>query len=96
MGVYFGVPKEIWSHGGTQFTSKLSEDLAALLKHLVVVPYRSQENGLAERRTTEVMKHQRALVFEKIINDNWSHYLPLAQRIINYSEDGSIRIFRLE
>ena len=39
---------------------------------------------------TEVMKHLRALVFEKRIKENWSHYLPLAQRIINYSVNGSI------
>ena len=36
------------------------------------------------------MKHLRALVFEKRIKANWSHYLPLAQRIINYSVNGSI------
>ena len=82
----------VFSDGGSQFTSKLSEELSALLgyKHLVVVPYRPQANGLAERRMTEVMKHLRALVFEKRIKENWSHYLPLAQRIINYSVDGSI------
>jgi hypothetical protein len=88
----FGVPKEIRSDGGSQFTSKLSEELPALLgyKHVVVVPYRPQANGLAERRMTEVMKHLRALVFENRIKGNWSHYLPLAQRIINYSVDDSI------
>ena len=36
------------------------------------------------------MKHLSALVFEKRIKENWSHYLPLAQRIINCSVDGSI------
>ena len=63
MGI-FGVPKEIRSDGGSQFTSKLSEDLSALFgyKHFVVVPYRSQANGLAERHMTEVMKHLRDLV----------------------------------
>jgi len=30
------------------------------------------------------------LVFEKRIKENWRQYLPLAQRIINYSVDGSI------
>ena len=91
MGI-FGVPKEITSDGGSQFTSKLSEDLSNLLgyKHLVVVPYWPQANGLAERRTTEVMKHLRALVFEKRVKENWSHHLPLAQCIINYSVNGSI------
>ena len=35
----FGVPKEIRSDGGSQFTSKLATDIASLLrfKHLVVV-----------------------------------------------------------
>ena len=38
-------PKEIRSDGGSQFTSKLSEDLSALLsyKHLVVVPYHGRD-----------------------------------------------------
>ena len=65
----FRIPKEIRSDGGSQFTSKLSEDLSASLgyKHLVVVPYRPQANGLSERRMTEIMKHLRALVFEKRI-----------------------------
>ena len=49
MGGYFRVTKEIRSDGGSQFTSKLSEDLSTLLgyKHFVVVPYRPQTNGLA-------------------------------------------------
>ena len=81
MGGYLWVPKKISSDGWTQFTSKLSEDLSALLgyKYLVVVPYWPQANGLAERRMTEVIKkakHLRALVFEKRINGNWSHSLP--------------------
>ena len=49
MGWYFRVTKEIRSDDGSQFTSKLSEDLSALLgyKHFVVVPYQPQANGLA-------------------------------------------------
>jgi hypothetical protein len=38
----------------------------------------------------ELMKHLRALVFEKRIKEVWSEYLPLVQRIFNYSIDGSI------
>jgi hypothetical protein len=38
----------------------------------------------------EVMKHLRALVYEKRIKEIWSQYLPLVQRIINYSVDVSI------
>jgi hypothetical protein len=88
----FGVPKEIRSDGGSQFTSKLATDIASLLrfKHLVVVAYHPQANGIVERRMKEVMNHLRALVFENRIRDVWSFYLPLVQRILNYSVDGSI------
>jgi len=33
-------------------------------------------NGIVERRIKEVMKHLRALVYEKRIWDSWSRYLP--------------------
>ena len=53
----FGVPKEIRSDGGSQFTSKLATDLATLIryKHFVVVAYHPQANGIVERRIKEVM-----------------------------------------
>ena len=38
----------------------------------------------------EIMVHLRALVFEKRIKNEWSHFLQLVQRILNYSADGSI------
>ena len=65
-----GVPKKFRSDCGSQFTSNLSKDLSALLgyKHLVVLPYRPQANGLAERRM-----HDRdhastygAIIFDKL------------------------------
>ena len=36
------------------------------------------------------MKHLRALIFERRVKKTWSVYLPLVQRIMNYSVDGSI------
>ena len=45
---------------------------------------------MAERRMKEVGAHLRALVYEYRIRSEWSHYLPLVQRIINYTVDGSI------
>jgi hypothetical protein len=88
----FGVPKKIRTDGGSQFTAHISQDLAKLLgfEHLVIVPYHPQANGIVERRNTEVMKHLRALVYEKRIKSLWSRFLPLVQRIINYTVDGSI------
>jgi hypothetical protein len=38
----------------------------------------------------EVVKHLKALVFEQRVKDRWSRFLPLAQRIMNYSIDGLI------
>ena len=55
-----------------------------------MVAYHPQANGIVERRIKEVMNHLRALVFENRIHDVWSFYLPLVQRILNYSVDGSI------
>jgi hypothetical protein len=58
-------------------------------QHHICVAYRPQANGLAERRMAEVMKHLRALVFTNRIKEVWSRYLPLVQRIMNYTVDGS-------
>jgi len=38
----------------------------------------------------EVGAHLRALVFEYRMKSEWSYYLPLVQRILNYTEEGSI------
>jgi hypothetical protein len=88
----FGVPRQVRSDGASQFNSNLALDLRNLLNYhqLTVVAYHAQANGLAERRMAEVMKHQRALVIEKRIKERWSRYIPLVQRIINYTVDGSI------
>jgi hypothetical protein len=88
----FGVPEEIRTDGGTQFTSSMAKDLASLLqfKHLVIVSHHPQANGIVERRNTEIMKHLRALVYERRVLECWSQYLPLVQRIMNYTVDGSI------
>jgi hypothetical protein len=88
---YFGVPKKIRTDG-PQFTAAICENLSKMLgiDHLVIVPYHPQANGIVERRNAEIMKHLRALVFEKRIKLLWSRFLPLVQRILNYTVDGSI------
>ena len=67
----FGVPKEILTDGGSQFTSQLSSDLCSLLgyHHLVVVAYHSQVNGLVESRNKAVLNHLQSLVYENRIRD---------------------------
>ncbi len=66
----FGVPKEIRTDGGSQFTSQLPSDLSLLgYHHLIVVAYHPQANGLVERRNKELLNHLRSLVYEKRIRD---------------------------
>jgi hypothetical protein len=88
----FGIPKSIRTDGGTQFTASVCQEISTLLKYeqLVIVPYHPQANGLIERRNAEIMKHLRILVFNRDIGDSWSNVLPLVQRILNYTKDGSI------
>jgi hypothetical protein len=88
----FGVPRFIRTDGGSQFSNHLTEEFSAMMnfQHRVIVAYHPEANGLAERRMKEVVKHLKALVFEKRVKDVWSQYLPLVQRIMNYSVDGSI------
>jgi len=70
----------------------MAQSLSEMLhfKHIVIVAHRTQTNGIVERRNQEIMKHLRALVMEKRIKEEWSSALPLVQRIMNYSIDGSI------
>jgi putative transposase len=88
----FGVPKKIRTDGGTQFTATVCQELSKMLKyeHLVIVPYHPQANGIIERRNAEVMKHLRALVYSRNIKEERSQVLPLVQRILNYTKDGSL------
>jgi hypothetical protein len=88
----FGVPKGVRTDGGPQFDSQLAEGIKSMLgfEHLIVVPYRPQANGIVERRMKEIKQHLQAIVIEKRIKHCWSRYLPLVQRIMNYSIDGSI------
>ena len=90
MGQYLGYLRR--SEGTVDLSLHLSQLWTQLLryKHLVVVAYHPQANGIIERRIKEVMNHPRALVFENRIREVWSFYLPLVQRILNYSVDGSI------
>jgi len=88
----FGIPESIRTDGGTQFTASVCSELSKLLKydHLVIVPYHPQANGIIERRNAEVLKHLRILVAERDLAHEWSRILPLVQRILNFTKDGSI------
>ena len=88
----FGVRKTLRSDGGSQFTSNMAQAVKDIFKyqHIVVVPYHHQANSMTERRMKEVLTHLRALVYEYRIKEHRSHYLPLVQRIINYTINDSV------
>jgi hypothetical protein len=90
----FGLMKTIRSDGGPQFTADIVKDLHRMIgiEHIVVAPYHPEANGLVERKNAEIMKHLRALILTKRMEEHWSRYLPLVQRIINYTKDGSLGV----
>ena len=82
----FGVPEAIRTDKGTQFVYTLWEELGRILnfKHEVGTPYSKEENAIAERSIGEVMRHLKALLFDRRVKDKWSsEQLPLVQRILN-------------
>ena len=81
----FGVPKELLSDNGTQFANELMTELLNILNinQLFTTPYSKEENAIVERSNKEVMRHLRAIIFDKKILADWYIYLPMVQRIIN-------------
>jgi hypothetical protein len=75
---------------GCSSIPNLTKDLRSLLNYQQLVAYHPQANGLAERCIMEVIKHLRALMYERRIKERWSQYLQLVRRILNYSIDESI------
>ena len=87
----FGIPEELRTDGGSQFTAKLIDQLTSYLgiRSITIVPYHPQANGLVERKIGEVKKHLKALVMEAKILSVWSRYLPLVQMILVNTTDSS-------
>ncbi len=81
----YGAPFAVRSDQGSQFTAgRFREVLSALgIKHVVTLPYHHQANGLVERVNKELNRHMSALNSDLRVSNEWSTYLPLAQRIIN-------------
>ena len=89
----YGQPEEIQSDLGSQFIAELIEAMILMIGSIQkfnISAHSKEENAIVERANKEVMRHLRALVFERNLVSNWSTNLPLVQRIINASEHESI------
>jgi len=90
----YGQPEEIFTDNGSQFRNELLAELANLMdvQHVTILPHSHQENSPVERANKEVMRHLRAIIFDKRVRAKWSMYLPLVQRIMNASVVKSIGV----
>jgi hypothetical protein len=88
----FGLPRIIHSDKGAAYTSKVWSQLLKAFsagQNYETGPrftpaYHPQANP-AERTNQEVMRHLRAIFFDRRVMENWSNSLPLVERIINSS-----------
>jgi transposase InsO family protein len=82
----YGVPNKIRTDRGSQYVNELIQKFCTLVGTEMdpTTAYSKEENGIVERANKEVMRHLRAIIFDRRITDTWSSdYLPLVQRIMN-------------
>jgi len=87
----FGNPAQIIHDNGSQFENELISEIIKLIgiETIPILAYSSEENGIVERANREVMRHLRAIIFDKNIINNWEDFLPSVQRIINATKNES-------
>ena len=85
-------PEVIHTDQGPAFHNELVQELLRLcaIENSFATAYSSEENGFVERANQEVLRHLRALLFDRRVHDKWSfEQLPLVQRIMNIVEKTS-------
>ncbi len=80
-----GCPRILWSDQGSNYTSNVIKEFCKYfnIEQKFSLPYRPQANGIVERGNREILKHLRAIVYDKRVISQWSTYLPMVQHIIN-------------
>jgi len=70
----YGLVSEIWSDQGSDYTSKVIEQLEKWLgmRHRFAIVNRHQSSGV-ERTNREVLRHLRTLLIDERIKDDWSN-----------------------
>jgi len=82
----YGFAETVSTDGGTQFCNELVQSLLKAVgsHHVQCTPHSKEEMGMVERQNKEVLRHLRALIYERNSLRKWSSIdLPLVQRIIN-------------
>ena len=59
---------------------------------ILTAPYSKQENAIVERANREVLRHLRAILYDRRIQSDWSAVLPMVQRIMNSEVHESIGV----
>ena len=91
----YGPITEIRTDGGGQFTAEAIEQFLKITgsAHVTTTPYSHEENGMVERAIQEVQRHLRAYLEDKPEwRPWWSVVLPIAQRVINFTEHSTTKV----
>jgi transposase InsO family protein len=90
----YGIPSVLISDSGSQYVNEIISQYLVLMgtDHHITLAYSKQENGIIERSNKEILRHLKAIIFERSILNNWTKSLPLVQRIINSSVHDSIGV----
>jgi len=94
----FGVASFFRTDNGPGFNSEIIKELILLggAEMEYSTAYSHQENAIVERANKEVLRHLRAIVFDKRRTGYVKHDLPFIQRIMNTLEKKSIGITAAE
>ena len=90
----YGTPSLLISDAGSQYVNEIISQYLSLMgtDHHITLAYSKQENGIIERSNKEILRHLKAIIFERSILSKWTKSLPLVQRIINSSVHDSIGV----
>jgi hypothetical protein len=90
----YGTPSVLISDGGSQYVNAIIKDFALLsgIHHHITLAYSKQENGIVERCNKEILRHLRAIIYEREVLNQWYKFTPMVQRIFNSTISDSIGV----
>ena len=84
----YGSAETISTDRGPAFHNEIVQQLVELggSDYQFTTAYSHEENGIIERHNAEVMRHLRAIMFDKRVTNTVTKFLPIVQRIMNTLE----------